>query len=369
MEGANIYKCNSEFTCDREDSEGIIPYATQIEYYTKEIKTNTINTYYEAKYQDKTIFVKVEDLGSEKKVYYFKVSTFSGLHLRESPSIKSKILVTLPYQTVGKIIEADKTIYTIQDRKGYWIQTSYENKIGWLFSGFVFISTDKGKFFEEELDSEQSFFKFFNDIKEWIPEKSKYNSFGENEIEVSSSLKGFHFIYRDNKGKDACYDTRNLFLVQGDKNYYDLTIGVGSGIEKEYGKIFFMGYEGCNCCCSYGETLIVFVLKQRLYSYSINSGSAMGGYLEDKRCFTKVQNIKYLEKNSTAYLYTMYGNCEIKYTEMDRMEVFKDYTHDMFIKIKINEDNLDIKRILDKGIPSEYKQEWEEAEEIWKKKE
>jgi len=27
-----------------------------------------------------------------------------------------------------------------------------------------------------------------------------------------------------------------------------------------------------------------------------------------------------------------------------------------------------IKRIIDKGIPAEYKQEWEEAEEIWRKR-
>lgn len=196
MEGANIYKCNSEFICDREDSERKIPYATQIEYYTKEIKTKTIYNYYEAKYQDKTVFVRVENMGSEQKKYYFKVfpfegtslrskdykeigkisfgekveflgladndkylvrfkdkegiidvislvefkehmyfkvSTFSGLHLRESPSIKSKILITLPFQTIGEILESDNTIQTIQNKKGYWIKASYENKVGGCF--------------------------------------------------------------------------------------------------------------------------------------------------------------------------------------------------------------------------------------------
>jgi hypothetical protein len=93
----------------------------------------------------------------------------------------------------------------------------------------------------------------------------------------------------------------------------------------------------------------------------------MGGYSPDSRCWTTVQNIKYSQNNSIAYIYAMYGDCEMKYENQERIEVFKEFTHDMFIKIKINEDDLEIKRIIDKGIPAEYKQEWEEAEEIWKK--
>lgn len=339
--------------------------------YGEEVEFISIHNFfmseYIVKFKDKEGILKKHDLIESKENVYFKVSTISGLNLRESPDTKSKIIVTLPYQTVGEIIEADKTVYMLQDRKGYWIKTSYENKIGWLFSGFVFVSSNKDKFREEEKDKEQWFFKFFSNLKEWLPEESKYNSVGKKEIEVSSSLKGFHFIHRDNKGENECYDKRNLFFINENKNYYDLTIGVGSGVEKEYGKIFFMGFEGCNCCCSYGETLVVFVLKERLFSHSISSGSVMGGYSPDSRCWTTVQNIKYSQNNSIAYIYAMYGDCEMKYENQERIEVFKEFTHDMFIKIKINEDDLEIKRIIDKGIPAEYKQEWEEAEEIWKK--
>lgn len=343
-----------------------IAYGEKVEFISIH---NFVRSEYIVKFKDKEGILKEHDLIESKGKVYFKVSTISGLNLRESSDMKSKIIVTLPYQTVGEVIEADKTVYTIQDRKGYWVKTSYENKVGWLFSGFVFVSSDKDKFRDEEEDREQWFFNYFKELKEWEPIRAEYNSSRMNESEDSSLLNGFRFIEEKNKGTDECSENSKLFFVNSGKDFfYDLTIGVESYKSKDYGKIFFMRYEGCHCCCSYWGELIVFVLRNRLFSHSVSSDAAMGGYLQNEKCWTKIQNIKYSKQNSMAYIYAMYGDCEMKYTEMDRIEVFKSFTHDIFIKIKINEDDLDIKRIIDKGIPAEYKQEWEEAKEIWKKR-
>lgn len=39
----------------------------------------------------------------------------------------------------------------------------------------------------------------------------------------------------------------------------------------------------------------------------------------------------------------------------------------MFVIVSSEEARLNVKRIIDKGIPAEFKKVWEEAEEIWKK--
>ena len=173
------------------------------------------------------------------------------------------------------------------------------------------------------------------------------------------------------------FDQRITTNIKSKPNfYYDISEGEDNSLLNDEGKIFIASYQGCkDCCCYYGGERIFFVMNNQLAWNQLDVYSSSGGFGK-RKCETNIQTVRFNKKNSTAYLYALYGDCENQLTSImsnfqkfyELEKHFKSFTHDMFIKIKINEDDLDIKRIIDKGIPAEYKQEWEEAEEIWKKR-
>ncbi len=436
MEGADTYECfldhKPEPFCSIQKKD--IPYGAQITYYPKEIKIKENETYYESKYEGETIFIHANAIGNEPKKYYFKVfpldgvslrskddreiqkiaygeevefiriednkyyfrfkdkegilntydlvelkehiyfkvSTSLGLNLREAPDMKSKILVTTPYQTVGEIIEADKTIYTIQDRKGYWVKTSFENKVGWLFSGFVFLSNKKENLPDLQNDLEKDFFNFFREVYLISPEfSSRFLINQKQNLNASENKNKFEFVSEIEKGSPDCMDFTKLFYVNKFTGFFHRLGNADENILlRDFGKVFLVKNHGClQCCCYYGQETIYFIVKDRIASHFLSDMNDK----EDSKCGTKAQNIKISKDSVNTFLYIKYGDCgkdTFGYMQREELEKnFKSFTHDMFIKIKINEDDLDIKRVIDKGIPAEYKQEWEEAEEIWKKRE
>lgn len=79
------------------------------------------------------------------------------------------------------------------------------------------------------------------------------------------------------------------------------------------------------------------------------------------------EKIKYSEKDSTLYLYSLFPDCSIEpnpYEKESSVVKFKDYTKELFIAIKILEDDILIKLFFDKSIPKDYLKSYEEAEQI-----
>lgn len=432
MNGATVYKCDSEYNCSKDHEAKKIPYGTQIEYLTRPIesekekyfivnyKGETIflkqadfdkqlkkiffkilpidgaslysvknkNTklliiqhgeiveflgfneydYYEVKYKDQIGFISKYKLAEENEKVKFKVAVFSGLNLRELPNPKSKIITTLPYETVGEVLEMDKIIYTIQNKKGYWIKTTYENETGWIFSAFVFLRTEKFDFPHDNTYGESDFYHFFTNL-----EDMESLSFGLQRLntdkKIPSQLSEFYFLEQRSKEKEPedHLEVIQLYLVNENRNLvYNINDGEENFIKVDHGKFFIIRTDGCHFCCPYQSDRLFFVLKNKLKYIYMN---------EDSHSCGTSSYMKFSKVNSILYIRADYGECEKNYSayvpELHTLTgpplIFKSYTHDMFIKIKINEDDLDIKRIIDKGIPAEYKQEWEEAEEIWKK--
>lgn len=79
-----------------------------------------------------------EKLIAERPKYeFYEVTTKSGLNLREGPSTDTLVLVTIPYKYRGTVSTVAPKIELIQKANGFWFQTSYKQKTGWLFSGFA----------------------------------------------------------------------------------------------------------------------------------------------------------------------------------------------------------------------------------------
>lgn len=293
MEGTQTYHCDlrkkSEPTCTNLNKD--ISYGSAISYYLTEIKLKTGDIFYEAVYQGESIFLKVNSISSVPKKYFFKISTIAGLNLRERVGIESRILVTLPYETVGEIIESDKTIYTLQNKKGYWIKVSYGKNIGWLFSGFVFISADKENFIQEDEDPEQGFFKFFKDLTLTSPNYS--SRFLNSKTQKSKSVElGNQFDFRSEieKGSPDCMDFTKLFYFNESNGFFHQLGNADENIlEKVFGNVFLVKNHGClQCCCYYGSLAIYFVVKDKITTHFLTDLTEK----ENFRCGTKIQNVK-----------------------------------------------------------------------------
>ena len=88
---------------------------------------------------------------TSERYTYFKVIARDGLNLREHATVDSKRLLTLPFNTTGEILQLTKNSQKIQGRSGYWLQTKYNDKSGWVFSGFVLVGKNKEELFPEKV--------------------------------------------------------------------------------------------------------------------------------------------------------------------------------------------------------------------------
>lgn len=70
---------------------------------------------------------------------YFIVTTKDGLNLRQDPGTAAKVIAVLPYKFRGEILEKQKNYEVIQDAYGYWAKVRYKDKVGWIFSGFIWL--------------------------------------------------------------------------------------------------------------------------------------------------------------------------------------------------------------------------------------
>lgn len=59
----------------------------------------------------------------------------AGLILRSEPTERSKEIVSIPYGTKLKVIAIDETPDTYDGTRGYWVKVSFNQKVGWAFSG------------------------------------------------------------------------------------------------------------------------------------------------------------------------------------------------------------------------------------------
>ncbi len=87
---------------------------------------------------------------TSERYTYFKVIARDGLNLREHATVDSKRLLTLPFNTTAEILQMTKGSQKIQGRSGYWLQTKYNDKPGWVFSGFVLVGKTKAELFPEK---------------------------------------------------------------------------------------------------------------------------------------------------------------------------------------------------------------------------
>ena len=132
-------------------------------------------------------------------------------------------------------------------------------------------------------------------------------------------------------------------------------------------KLWITNYLTCLCCCSFSGKRFYFLLKNKVLLFDANRSSYNFYWSVDEKCNLQFEKIKYSEKDSILYLYSLFPDCVQESNPYDihsSIVKFKDYTNELFIAVKILEDDVQIKRFFDKSIPKEYLKSYEEAELI-----
>lgn len=298
---------------------------------------------------------------------YFKVATTSGLILREKPDQKSKQLDLLPLNYVGDVKIKDNHVLTIADKKGFWIFTEYNGKQGWIFSGFVYLSNYKNSLTQNDT-LEERFYSLFEKLEE-LPSSSITKKQLEKDFkEVENPLIGDYSI-RGNyyTGKDECGANGNSTTIINKSQKLEYEEFQAREEDQIFlkNRLYITSFITCYCCCVSSGTRFYFLLKNKIFAYTHYYSSYNFYWSVDNKCNLSFNKIKYSEKDSTLYLYALFPNCSIRpssYEPTSSIVEFKEYTKELFIVVKILEDDVKITRFFDKSIPSEYVKSYEEAE-------
>jgi|GEM_PF-3462868 len=209
-------------------------------------------------------------VNTSERYTHFKVIARDGLNLREHATVDSKRLLTLPFNTTGEILQITKDSQKIQGRSGYWLQTKYNDKSGWVFSGFVLVGKNKEELFPEkaqrsagaveeipkatwsEAGQAISKINFKNHSViltniSGVPLKdaSGYDMYcgaPPRRVVVQSRSDGFHYVYEAPRREDGAYNPELMGVKEVMENVFAVEEFNGrcscSGVE--WTKLFFI---------------------------------------------------------------------------------------------------------------------------------
>lgn len=318
-----------------------------------------------------TGYINGGDFDLPGKKGFFKVSVLSGLNLREKPDQNSRILTVVPYSYEGEVLDRDRRIMEIQRKKGYWFFTEYEKKRGWMFSGHVFLSERKD--FSSDLREPLAAFHqtFLNPgiirpevYKKYpvISDEVKYDQLLKyRNSESSAEISGFSFLTQTPVIRNECneYETRLILQNRAENIQYFLNPeNLSESVLKERGCFILTEYTGCWCCCgNFGENIYI-VMKNKLQKYSFLKEA----FAVRSECSLHPEKIRYSKNKDSLYLLFRYAECTMdENTGTLKFLKFKDT---LFISLKTDGENVQMKRVFHKEIPNEFKSDWDSSEKL-----
>ena len=86
------------------------------------------------RYAEKSSIELIEQSGGKWFEYVFAPG---GLKMRSQPSLKGELIQVIPFQSEVEIKGDSMEGLTVEGTKGTWYRAVYDNKEGWIFSGFL----------------------------------------------------------------------------------------------------------------------------------------------------------------------------------------------------------------------------------------
>ena len=314
-------------------------------------------------------------LSDKVERHYFSVVTTAGLPLREKPDPKSKVIATIPLGYIGEFNNRSKENVVILNQPGFWMETSYNGKRGWIFSGFAAISKNLQTLEERigELGEEGWFYRLYNNL-----ENSKLDEieFDPNSVEANAKITKFenypYTIYQIQRqvAEDDCNGKESQVIFKnnhpgkffGKREIYSEIV-----VEQNYPltRSVYTTSVPQKCGCLIEDSTLYFLLNDRVLASTFKNTNTKA-YCE----YGPVSNVeierenRYDIKNNTLLMYLKLPECEPDEKTLlygGKITQIKKLKTDMFISLKLTNEEVYVEKFYQKGIPEDFSKLWELA--------
>jgi hypothetical protein len=310
---------------------------------------------------------------------YFQVVARTGLNLRDSPSLESKVKLLLPEEATGEILEGFGSPIQIQDRLGIWLKVNYEKKEGWIFSGFVKIAESLDALNEKQQSGSDYYLLQYDkpfqlksiDFDESNPElkrakitkyEHKYYTILDvdyqptKEEENNCRIETFHRLIFQNKSTGKYYETATY--------HSEFLSALGNPLPDTVLSTWY----GCWCCCPWRGSNLYFLLEDKILMIGYEAEEKSANCLQANVYISQSESQKkYDLVNRKLYLHIKYPDCDNIPEGVDSdLEDTRNWTptifpSSVFAVLDFSGGRLVIKRTLNSGIPKEYEEVWKNA--------
>ncbi|MBK8396569.1 MAG: hypothetical protein IPL26_15220 [Leptospiraceae bacterium] len=356
-----------------------IPHASKVELFPENpsytIEREKTIKWRKIQFGSNTGWVIDSYLSDKAERHYFSVVTNSGLPLREKPDSKSKIIATIPLGYIGEFNNQSKENIVIQNQPGFWIETTYNGKRGWIFSGFAAISKNLQTLEERigELGEEGWFYRLYNNLENSRLEEIEFDP---SSMEASAKITKFenapYTIYQIQRqvAEDDCNGKESQVIFKNNitgKNYSNREIFSELVIEQNSPLIrtVYTTSVPQKCGCLIEDSTLYFLLDDRVLatSYKNTNTKAFCEYGPVSNIEIEREN-KYDVTNNTVYMYLKLPDCEPDEKTLlygGKITQIKKFKTNMFISLKLTNQDVLVEKFYQKGIPEDFTKIWESA--------
>ncbi|HMV41474.1 MAG TPA: SH3 domain-containing protein [Leptospiraceae bacterium] len=375
LTGTNLYE-NPE-----PDSNIIssIPHATKVEILPENpaytiTKENTIK-WRKIKFDTFVGWVMDNLLSAKVEKHYFSVLTNAGLPLREKPDVKSNKIATIPFGYIGEFYNKTKENVILDKQPGFWIETTYNGKKGWIFSGSAAISKNLQSLEERngEFGEEGWFYRFYSNLEESKLEEVEFDLKNiENTAKITQFENHPYTIYQIKRqvAEDDCSGKESQIIFKNNitgKSFGNREIFSETVVEQNYPLVRSVYTTSIpqKCGCLIQDSTLYFLLDDRVLATTFHNKDTKA-YCE----YGTVSNIelerenRYDLANNTLYMYLKLPDCQPDEKTIlygGKITNIKKFKTDMFVSLKLSNTEVMIEKFYQKGIPEQFKTAWESS--------
>lgn len=268
IQGVDIYPTMS----DEYYPKVHLPYNTRAEWVESEKPDFQNLGTHVLRYQGRLYATYRDAFSLEANPQRFRIVSKSGLNLRDAPNLKARVKTVIPFLAPGTVTAVKQSVEKIQGRTGYWLQVSYRDKTGWLFSGFVLTgdSDEATTLRTEKFDIRQAEFAEIS-----TGEQVK----GPNPV---AEIDGIQFVYYPKPADDCSTSAKiklNSIYVQ---DYKGRRLSIPGATEElvqtniKHKRLIVTFHTYCICCCPNGSHVIYLKRNREITPYLLSLGKYQG---------------------------------------------------------------------------------------------
>lgn len=375
LSGTSIYE-TPETTSSILES---IPHATKVEIVPENpaytIQPDTTIKWRKISFNGKTGWVIDSFLSAKVEKHYFSVVTTAGILLREKPDAKSTVISTIPFGYIGEFYNQSKGNVILEKQPGYWIETTYNGKKGWIFSGSVDISKNFQTLEERngEFGNEGWFYRFYSNLEE---SKLEEIDFDLSTVEKTAKIINYenhpYTIYQIQRqiAEDDCTGKESQVIFKNNitgKSFGNREIFSETVVEQNYPLVrsVYTTSVPQKCGCLIQDSTIYFLLDDRVLATTFNNKNTKA-YCE----YGTVSNVeverenRYDLANNTVYMYLKLPECQPDEKIIlfgGKITDIKKFRTDMFVSLKLTNNEVIVEKFYQKAIPEQFLSAWENA--------